>query len=157
MATETERKFVLGRVPASDRLGSGTRIRQGYLAEEGETEVRVRITDGAVTLTVKAGRGLVRTEVEVPLALADAEALWPYTAGRRIDKVRHRTPVGQDTVEVDVYGSELAGLCTAEVEFDSVAETARFVPPAWLGREVTGEPGWANASLARHGLPVQPA
>lgn len=155
MATETERKFVLADVPPPGRLGRGVRIRQGYLAEEGETEVRIRITDltDAAVLTVKVGRGLVRTEVEVPIEAADAEALWPHTAGRRIEKVRHRIAVGAVTAEVDVYGGELTGLCTAEVELADAEEAARFVSPAWLGREVTGQPGWSNASLARHGVP----
>lgn len=155
MPSETERKFVLADPPSADVLGAGTAIRQGYLAEEADTEVRVRITDQAATLTVKAGRGLVRTEVEVALPQADAEALWPHTAGRRIEKVRHRVPVGAVTAEVDLYGGELVGLCTAEVEFADAAEAARFTPPEWLGREVTGEQTWSNAALARQGRVIE--
>jgi adenylate cyclase len=44
-------------------------------------------------------------------------------------------------------------LSNAGVEFSSEAEATAFPPPAWFGREVTGEPGWANAALARRGLP----
>jgi adenylate cyclase len=150
---EIERKFIVDDLPGPDQLGAGTRLRQGYLAEEDDVEVRIRLADGSAVLTVKAGRGLTRTEVEVPLDLAAAEALWAHTAGRRIEKVRHRTPVGSSVAEVDVYGGELSGLCIAEVEFASEAEAAAFRSPSWFGREVTGEPGWANASLARHGAP----
>ena len=55
--------------------------------------------------------------------------------------------------DVDVYAGALAGLCTAEVEFDSEDEAGAFTPPTWFGREVTGERAWSNAALARDGLP----
>jgi CYTH domain-containing protein len=116
----------------------------------------VRITDRAAVLTVKAGAGLSRTEVEVAIARHEAGALWTHTEGRRIEKTRYRVAhpdLGDHIAEVDVYAGALAGLWTAEVEFDSEDEAGAFSPPAWLGREVTGETAWSNAALARHGLP----
>jgi adenylate cyclase len=158
MATEIERKFVAAQIPDPATLGEGEPLRQGYLAEEGDTAVRVRITPDAATLTVKAGTGLSRTEVEVPISRADADALWAHTAGRRIDKTRHRVRLGDGAetglvAEVDVYAGELAGLCTVEVEFDSVGDAEAFVAPPWFGTDVTDEPGWTNAALARRGRP----
>lgn len=44
MAVEIERKFLVGDLPTGLHLGDGERIRQGYLAEEGDVAVRVRIT-----------------------------------------------------------------------------------------------------------------
>jgi adenylate cyclase len=153
VALEIERKFIVDALPGADQLGRGTHLRQGYLAEENDVEVRVRIAEREAVVTIKAGRGLARTEVEVPVDLDAAEALWPHTAGRRNEKVRHRTPVGSSVVEVDVYRGDLSGLCVAEVEFASEAEAASFQPPTWFGREVTGERAWVNSSLARHGAP----
>lgn len=164
MTVEIERKFVLSNIPGTEVLGTGEVLRQGYVAEEGDVTVRIRITDRAATLTVKGGSGLTRTEVEAPISIDDAQALWSHTTGRRIDEQRHRVhladvaDVDADMVadmdaDVDVYAGELSGLCTAEVEFDSEDDAAAFVPPGWFGREVTGEPGWTNAALARHGLP----
>lgn len=156
MTIEVERKFILPEAPTSDRLGSGVHFRQGYLAEEGNVEVRVRITATAATLTVKAGTGVSRTEVETALPPEQAEALWPHTVGRRIDKTRYQVPLDDPLAsvgEVDVYASELDGLCVVEVEFDSEDNAAAFTPPDWFGRELTGQPGWSNAALARHGLP----
>jgi len=53
--------------------------------------------------------------------------------------------------EVDVFAGDLAGLVLAELE------TPEDVPddelPEWLGREVTGEPAFYNAAMARNGLP----
>jgi adenylate cyclase len=85
-----------------------------------------------------------------------AEALWPYTAGRRIDKIRHRVALDEPSgriAEVDICAGTLAGLCVAEVEFGSEIDAAAFSPPDWFGRELTNEPGWTNAALARYGRP----
>ncbi len=137
-------------------LPAGRPLRQGYLAEEGEVEVRLRVDEEDATLTVKAGRGLTRTEVELPLDDAQAEALWLHTAGRRVEKTRHRVALTGDAVaEVDVYSGALAGLCVAEVEFADEAAALAFVPPTWFGREVTAESAWSNAALARRGRPDQ--
>ena len=157
VAIEIERKFVVVDVPAATVLGAGVRIRQGYLAEDGDVELRVRITGDTATLTVKAGRGLVRTEVESVVTQDEAEALWPHTEGRRIDKVRHRVALAESVVEVDVYGGALAGVVVAEVEFDSEGASNRFEPPPWFGPEVTGARGWSNAALARSGRPPDPS
>jgi adenylate cyclase len=153
MAEEIERAFVAAAVPPATLLGTGERLRQGYLAREADTEVRVRLTATAATLTVKVGSGLRRTEVGVELPLHEAEALWSHTSGRRLDKTRYRVAVGDLTAEVDVYAGELAGLCRIEVEFGSEAAAVAFEPPAWFGREVTGDPRWRNAALARDGRP----
>ena len=157
MTIEIERKFMVPEPPTAERLGPGTQIRQGYIAEDGPVEVRVRVTAASATLTVKAGGGIERTEVEAPLTVDDAESLWPNTAGRRIEKTRHRVVLDETSgwvAEVDIYAGALAGLCVAEVEFDSRASATAFSPPTWFGRELTGEPGWSNAALARHGRPT---
>ena len=157
MAIEIERKFILSDIPSIELLGPGTHIRQGYLAEDEPIEVRVRITDVAAKLTVKAGAGLSRTEVDIAISAEDAEALWPHTVGRRIDKTRHRVTVDggaiQHVAEVDIYSGTLAGLHVAEVEFTSETDAASFNPPDWFGRELTGDPEWSNAALARQGRP----
>lgn len=154
---EIERKFILAEPPPADLLGRAVHLRQGYLAEEDAVEVRVRITPSDATLTVKAGAGLSRTEVEVAISIEQAESLWPYTDGRRIDKERHRVVLDESlghVADVDLYRGVLAGLCVAEVEFASEPDAAAFVPPQWFGREITGERGWSNAALARLGMPV---
>jgi CYTH domain-containing protein len=158
MPFEIERKFIVDRLPDTVSSAPGHRIRQGYLAEEDDVEVRVRIVDRGASLTVKAGRGRSRIEVEHALSIDEAEELWPFTDGRRIDKVRRHVNVGAVATpgmhaDVDVYDEPLLGLIVAEVEFDSDEAADAFVPPDWLGREVTGEQGWSNAALARFGQP----
>ena len=161
MATEIERKFVVDSRPDVLVPGlRGTHIRQGYLAEEGEVTVRVRITDEWSVLTVKAGKAEARTEVEVEVDRSEAEQLWPYSEGRRILKTRYRVPLGEEqggglVAEVDLFEGDLAGLCVVEVEFESSDAAEAFAPPAWFGREVTGLSGWSNSALASSGRPPE--
>ena len=152
MPQEIERKFLVDAMP--ETLGAGVRLRQGYLAVDGDVEVRIRVDDKGARLTVKAGAGLSRTEVELPLPDEAAEDLWSHTEGRRVEKVRHRqTLEGGFVAEVDVYEGDLDGLLTVEVEFPGEAEAAAFQPPQWFGSELTGQAGWSNAALAAHGRP----
>lgn len=159
MTVEIERKYLVARLPTELDAAPTVELRQGYLAEEGDTAVRVRIEPTGATLTIKAGRGRRRTEVEVALTPDQAEALWPHTEGRRVVKQRARIPIVtggvEHVVDLDRYDGPLAGLSTAEVEFPDDAAAAAFVAPDWFGREVTDEPGWTNAELARHGRPSE--
>lgn len=171
MAVEIERKWVtdLAALAASadDARGSlrppdvwpaGEELRQGYLAVDGDVTTRLRITADRAVLTVKAGSGLARTEVEAEIDLDAAEQLWAYTAGRRIAKRRHRLPLAGTSLvaEVDVYHGDLDGLVTVEVEFAVPADAERFVAPPWFGTDVTGDARWLNAALALRGRPDTP-
>jgi adenylate cyclase len=84
---------------------------------------------------------------------ARIEALWPLTEGRRVAKRRYEVPHEGLTIEIDVFEGPLSGIVTAEVEFDSEQASAAFEPPVWLGEEVTGDPKYANESLATRGAP----
>lgn len=151
---EIERKFLPSTVPSAIDGVAGDHLRQGYLAEDGELSVRLRITTERAMLTIKAGGGRSRTEVEVEVSDVQATALWPWTEGRRIDKTRHRVRLDDEHVaEIDLYHGDLDGLCTIEVEFDSDQAAERFEAPAWFGPEVTGRPEWTNAALSRNGRP----
>ena len=151
---EIERKFLLARGPGE--LPAGEAIEQGYLAIAPDgVEVRIRRRAGRATLTVKSGPAHVRVEEELEIDDRRFEALWTLTEGRRIAKTRHLVPLPDGlTAELDVYGDALEGLLVAEIEFSSLEASAAFDPPAWLGREVTGDARYANQSLALHGTPA---
>jgi CYTH domain-containing protein/CHAD domain-containing protein len=155
---EIERKFVLEAMPAEVAGAPGTAIEQGYLAVDGDAEVRLRREGERRRLTVKRGHGESRGEIEVELASDPFDDLWPLTAGRRLRKTRHRVPLGEGLVaEVDRYEGELEGLVVAEVEFPSEEAARRFRPPPWFGREATGDPAFANQNLAHEGAPLDRA
>jgi adenylate cyclase len=153
MGTEVERKFLLSGLPPEVEPAPGSQFRQGYLALEGKTEVRVRLEPELARLTIKHGDGRVRLEEEIELDERQAEALWPLTEGRRLEKVRRRVELDGRLLEVDEYGGDLAGLVVAEVEFPDDAAAVQWSPPSWLGREVTDDPGYKNRNLACEGIP----
>lgn len=151
---EIERKFLVSTPPEWLSEHPSEEIEQGYVTSAADdTEVRVRRRGSEAVITVKRGRGLAREETEVALSDEQAEELWPLTEGRRIRKRRFRVDRDGTTIEVDVFGDDLQGLAVAEIEFPSEDASARFEPPAWLGRELTGEPSYTNERLAEYGLP----
>jgi CYTH domain-containing protein len=153
--TEIERKFLLDELPRALAFARRTAILQGYLAVDGDTEVRVRRTANGDTLTIKHGSGKVRVEEELALDGRQADALWELTDGRRLQKTRREMRVDGILVEIDEYSGALDGLIVAEVEFDDEEAARAFMPPAWFGREVTGEAAYANRSLSVDGMPAE--
>ncbi len=151
MSLEIERKWRLNALP--DGLPDGTALRQGYLSQGGGTEVRLRDKGGQARLTVKQGKGLSRTEVEIDLSREQFDALWPLTRGARIEKRRCVVALGELCAEVDIFEGALAGLLLVEVEFPDEHQARAFVAPPWFGAELTGQAGWSNGDLARAGLP----
>lgn len=151
-SVERERTWLVRTLP--DPLPAGTPITQGYVAFDDDVAVRIRRAGERHVATVK-GRGLRnRTEVEWDLTAEQFEALWPLTGCRRVEKVRHELPLGAHTAEVDVFGGALEGLVVVEVEFGDDHAMAEFRPPAWFGDEVSDDPRYSNAALARDGLPA---
>jgi adenylate cyclase len=151
---ERERKFLIDAIPINLDLSDRTPMRQGYLAAEKHASVRERDAGPkGCTLTVKAGRGAERTELEWTIDRAQFDAAWPHTEGRRVVKVRHRVPLGEHVIELDVFADDLDGLVVAEVEFDCAEALVDFEPPAWFGRDVTNEGRYTNAALALDGVP----
>ena len=158
---EIERKFLLSGVPPTMRFARREAIRQGYLALDGDTEVRLRITPDGAVLTIKSGRGGVRVEEEIVLQTPQAEALWELTEGRRVQKARRKVRLagpadGPELIaEVDEYSGALDGLVVVEVEFPDETTSRGFEPPAWFGRELTDDRRYANRSLASDGMPEE--
>ena len=150
MATEIERKFLVKNDAWRARVESASRISQGYLVADPHVTLRVRLRGDRACLTIKAkAAGISRSEFEYPIPVADAEAmLHGLIALPPVDKVRHLLRVGDHLWELDVFGGENAGLVMAEVEL--AAEDEAFELPDWAGEEVTGDPRYYNAYLARH-------
>ena len=149
MGQEIERKFLVVGEAWREQASETQLIRQGYLALEDGREVRVRLRDGAGSLTVKEGGSrLERLEVEVPLS-ADAatQLLDEACVGSIIVKHRYLVPADDRTVEIDVFEDANVGLIVAEVELADADAALPDLP--WLGPEVTGDARYYNANLAR--------
>ncbi|MDE3132348.1 MAG: CYTH domain-containing protein, partial [Acidobacteriota bacterium] len=152
---EIERKWLVPELPA-EALGGPPpdTIQQGYLTIGNDgAETRVRRRAAQCTLTVKSGRGMVRAESEITITSEQFEALWPATAGARVEKQRYTRRLGGHSIELDVYAGSLRGLIVAEVEFDDPREALAFAAPRWFGPEVTADPEYKNQRLALRGGP----
>lgn len=150
---EIERKFLVDTTKL-DELGpletyEHSSIRQGYLVIGVDgSEARLRDKGGKYTITVKTKGDLVRGEWETTLGPEQFEALWVASEGKRVEKTRFKIPHGEYMIELDIYEGELATLVTAEVEFPDEEAAQNFIPPEWLGKDVTDDPRYKNQRLA---------
>lgn len=153
MATEIERKFLVEGDAWRTLATRSVAIRQAYLTRFDAMTVRVRIVDDAKAfLTIKSPQlGPVRSEFEYSIPVGDAHALIAARTGLLIEKRRHIVQLGNDGFEIDVFEGAHAGLVIAEIELPDAS--AAFERPAWLGKEVTGDPRYYNAHLATGGVP----
>lgn len=149
MGQEIERKFL---TTGDDwRAGAeGTAFRQGYLVADAQREVRVRRAGDRAFLTIKGPRrGNTRTEIEYPISGADADQLLDELCDKPlIEKTRFRVEHEGHTWEIDDFHGDNTGLVLAEVELDSEDEQVHL--PPWIGTEVSDDPRFTNAHLARH-------
>lgn len=160
MGIEIERKFLLS---PHTTLADFTRgyedtaehYLQGYL-DKGT--VRIRIVNNnkegesaaAAVLTIKGPAskgGLSRSEFEYSVPYEEGVQIFDLCS-TSIEKTRYFVPgpLGL-TFEVDVFAGPLRGLVVVEVEIPS--EDFFFPKPSSLGKEVTGDKRYTNASLAK--------
>ncbi|MHB8811019.1 MAG: CYTH domain-containing protein [Desulfobulbaceae bacterium] len=147
MGIEIERKFlVIG--TAWKEKATPVACRQGYLCPGSGVTVRVRTMGGRGFLTVKGpGAGLARPEYEYEIPVDEAgEMLDLLCVKPLIVKERYRVVHDGLVWEVDEFGGENRGLVLAEVELAHPDQAVSL--PAWVGREVSGDPRYYNASLA---------
>ncbi len=146
MAKEIERKFLV--TGDEWRKGAvGSVYRQGYLCRTPERTVRVRLAAGRGFVTIKGKTtGAVRDEFEYEIPAADAEAMLTDLCEKPlIEKTRYLVKHAGLTWEIDEFHGDNAGLIVAEVELQAADQ--RITKPAWVGREVTDDPRYYNASL----------
>jgi adenylate cyclase len=147
MPIEIERKFLLRSDAWRALADAGTRYRQGYLAITDRGNVRVRCSGQRAFLTIKGrAQGTGRAEFEYEIPVADAEEMLSNLCIQPIiDKTRYLVRVGELLWEIDEFHGENEGLIVAEVELKRPDQPVD--PPPWIGREVTGESRYYNASL----------
>ncbi len=148
MGIEIERKFLVASDAWRVDAFNPRPMVQGYLGGK-QCAVRVRTSADSAWLTLKsAGDSVTRLEFEYPVPLADAQQmLEAFAIGPMVVKTRYHVAAGPLTWEIDVFEGENAGLLVAEIELPHAE--ARFTQPAWLGREVSGDPRFLNVNLAR--------
>ena len=145
---EIERKFLPEQLPDDLDAYEMHRIEQGYLNTD--PVVRIRRSDDDYYLTYKSRGLLAREEYNLPLNAESYAHLKPKADGRVIEKRRYLIPLDDRlTVELDIFEGALAPLILAEVEFSSEEDANRFVPPSWLGKDVTYDSHYHNSTMSR--------
>ena len=150
MALEIERKYLVVNDKWKPFAVSETLMKQAYLLASPDLSIRVRVAGEQAFLTIKgATEGITRSEFEYPIPVADAEQmLTGLVQGSVIDKVRFRVRCGEHIWDLDQFHGDNQGLVVAEIELAS--EDEAFERPDWVGQEVSDDPRYYNASLARH-------
>ena len=149
MPTEIERKFLV-KGDAWRSLANGIPYAQGYIVSSAERVVRVRIAGDQGYLTIKGATvGIARAEFEYPIPIEDAqELLRTLCSPPLIQKKRYKIEQAGLVWEVDEFEGENQGLIVAEVELSNANQAIAL--PDWIDREVSDDPRYFNANLAKH-------
>lgn len=153
MGQEIERKFLVSSQSWRDAVSKVSTLSQVYLAVTDQSAVRVRIKNAETAfITIKSAEaGRSRAEFEYSIPVGDAHALFELRVGHVVEKRRHIVLFDGHHWEIDVFTGALEGLVMAELELDHAEQ--QFSKPGWLGKEVTDDRRYYNASLALNGLP----
>lgn len=149
LAIEIERKFLVD----AEKWQKADKPKpvfcaQTYLLNAEDQTIRVRILADEGFLTIKNKISAIsRSEFEYSIPLADAKELLKMSSAIPIEKERYLVYEGNALWEVDVFSGENKGLIVAEIELSSEQQT--FEKPVWLGREVSDDPKFYNASLQK--------
>ena len=165
MPQEIERKFLVHTDKLPPHKSSDTLyIDQGYVAIDGHTVVRVRLTQTSTQqsiyntmhginkkgyLTVKgANDGITRAEFEYEIPEAEATAMLGTMCDKVLSKTRTVFEYKNHKFELDRFQGENDGLIVVEVELKS--EDEHIDLPDWVGKEVSDDPRYYNSNLITH-------
>ena len=150
MGVETERKFLVDhdKWRALDKP-AGVHYRQGYLLNEENRTIRVRMAGDQGYITLKgASSGISRKEFEYKIPVDDAEELLDGFAKSEIEKIRYKIEFAGKLWEVDEFLGDNEGLLMAEIELKN--EDEEFERPDWITVEVSHDSGYYNSYLSVH-------
>ena len=146
---EIERKFMLEAFPDLPLLRESVQ-RQGYLCTKPTLRIRSKESAAGVSyeLCFKGEGTLVRQEIELPISKEVFDGLKDLIGKPLIrkDYRAYRLPGGETLECSRVDAGSPTEFCYAEVEFPSVEAARQFVPPPFLGEDVTEKPGSSMSS-----------
>lgn len=145
---EIERKFLVKQLPQQLESYKCHRIEQGYLCTS--PVVRIRKQDDSYILTYKSKGMMVREEYNLPLTMEAYCHLREKADGNLIAKKRYVIPIEKGLkIELDLFEAPFDGMILAEVEFPTEEAALSWLPPSWLGEDVTYDPRYHNSYLSR--------
>lgn len=152
---EIERKFLVKKLPKNLKQFQKHEIWQDYLyIKSNQDEARIRQQDNKYFKTAKIGKGKIRHELESEISKQEFDKLSKQTLNLPIKKTRYLIPYKNHLLELNLFHGKLKGFKMVEVEFKSLTESNEFLPPDWLGKEITNDKRYRNTSLVRFGVPT---
>ncbi|MDD3262799.1 MAG: methyltransferase domain-containing protein [Candidatus Absconditabacteria bacterium] len=156
---EIERKFLINEIPEDIGSCEKQEILQGYFKHY-KKNIRVRQTIHIKKgrkhikyhMTQKQGKGLVRQETEKEISEKQFKDYREFAQHNQIKKTRYLFQYKKDVIEINQFHDKLDGLRMAEVEFGSIKESEKFVPPSWFDKEITNQKEGNNSYLAMYGI-----
>jgi len=146
---EIERKYIVSNALWQEHHNpaNATLIRQAYLTTDPKCTVRIRLTENRAVMAIKgASKGNSRPEYEYEIPYEDGASIIELARTPVILKWRYRVEFSGYTWEVDEFLGDNEGLILAEVELQSEEEKPEW--PAWVLKEVSGDPRYFNLRLA---------
>lgn len=163
--TETERKFLVDTDSLLEHVDLESpdikrrQIKQFYVAKNDDgSETRIRSINNSIFQQTKKSAGTIQREEDTILLDHMTPKVFEVSfeekgIGHIIEKTRYIIP-NEDgrSIEIDVYGGNLEGLVTAEIEFkgrDALIKAQAWQPSKpWLQKEVTEDGRFKNKNLS---------
>lgn len=138
MINEIERKFLVNEVPNLSGLEKIT-LERHFLYIGNGIELRIQSNGTRHTLQRKVSKSAVERETQtLEISLEEFDRLQTLSVAS-ISRDSYRLA---DTPKTDLhfYSGKFQGLVRAEFEFSSLDESNAFIPPLWVGKEITDTP-----------------
>lgn len=145
---EIERKYLVKNLEFKSLSKKVSTIIQGYLNNDPNKSVRIRLTENNAYITIKGkslNDGLSRYEWEKKIPREEGVELLKLCKDQLIYKKRYYINIEDFIIEVDEFLDKNKGLYIAEIELDSLNKKLRL--PTWIGEEVTGVNKYYNLNL----------
>ena len=145
---EIERKYLVKNLEFKSLSKKVSTIIQGYLNNDPNKSVRIRLTENNAYITIKGkslNNGLSRYEWEKKISLDEGLDLLKLCKDQLISKKRYYINFKEFIIEVDEFLDKNKGLYIAEIELNSLNQKLRL--PTWIGEEVTGINKYYNLNL----------
>jgi adenylate cyclase len=150
MGVEIERKFLVDHKKwrqLSKRPGK--HYHQGYLADDANCTVRIRVAGKTGFITIKGrSKGISRAEYEYKIPANEAAELIAGLAKSAVEKTRYRVKFAGKVWEIDEFAGDNQGLIMAEIELQS--ENEPFEKPDWITAEVSDDDRYYNSNLSKN-------
>lgn len=158
MEAEKELKFLLKTIPQGLSQCKSKKMIDIYIPRKaGHAAIRIRqqgdqffITKKTVVMTEGVK---VLNEETIQITEEDFMIFSTMEKALILDKTRYDYPLGNNVIEVDIFGGKLNGLALAEVEFNSIEGLKAFTMPEFCLVNVTDKDFLAGGVLYKLSYP----